>query len=159
MANKQKSIAESVSEIAEPIVKSLELELWDVEFLKEGASWFLRVYIDKEDGKISIEDCEKVSRALDKNLDEKNLIGQGYYLEVSSPGIERELKRESHFKKFMGSDIHIKLFKAENGVRELDAKLCGYKDGELIIELQNKEEIKININNCAKIKLKTDFFI
>ena len=93
MAKKEKgNTVAAVWQIAQPIAESLGLELWDVRFVKEGADWFLRIFIDKEDG-VSIDDCEAMSRAIDKPLDDADPISQSYCLEVSSPGVERELVR------------------------------------------------------------------
>ena len=97
--------------LLEPIVAERGLELVDLEFVKEGANWYLRVYIDKEGG-VSIDDCEAVSRALEAKLDEKDPIEQAYVLEVSSPGIDRPLKKDADFIRFQGEIIDVKLYKA-----------------------------------------------
>lgn len=102
--------AEMVWKLAQPIVDGLGLLLWDVRFLKEGANWYLRVYIDKETG-VTIEDCEAVSRALDGPLDQADIIGQSYCLEVCSPGLERELVRDFHYERFIGADIMVKMIR------------------------------------------------
>lgn len=107
MSNK---IVSSVWNLAEPIARELGLEIWDIKFLKEGSDWILRIFIDKSEG-ITIDDCEKMSRAIDKPLDELNPISQQYCLEVSSPGIERELTNDDHFKKFIGHSVIIRMFK------------------------------------------------
>lgn len=101
------STVEKVWDIAKPVADSLGLKLWDIRFLKEGASWYLRIYIDK-DGGVSIDDCENMSRGVDKPLDTADPIEQSYYLEVSSPGIERELTRQEHFKLCMGQKIKLR---------------------------------------------------
>ena len=114
-----KNTVEIVRDIAKPIADSLGLDLWDVRFIKEGTQWYLRIFIDKEEG-ISIEDCEAMSRAIDKPLDDADPINQSYCLEVCSPGIERELVRDEHFERFIGADIKIRLIRANSeGKKEL----------------------------------------
>ena len=100
--------------ILEPIIAEKGLELVDLEFVKEGVNWYLRVYIDK-DGGVNIDDCEAVSRALEVKLDEKDPIEQAYILEVSSPGIDRPLKKDADFVKYQGEIIDVKLYKAQDG--------------------------------------------
>ena len=102
---------------AEPVAKAHGCELWDVEYVKEAGGWFLRIYIDKEDG-VSITDCEAVSRALDPVLDERDPIPDSYTFEVSSAGAERTLKRPSDFERFMGHLVEVKLYKARDNRKE-----------------------------------------
>jgi ribosome maturation factor RimP len=155
MAEKQKiNIVERVTEIGEKLALELNLELWDVQFLKEGASWFLRIFIDNSPS-VSIEDCEKMSRAIEKILDKEDFIKQGYYLEVSSPGIERELKTEKHFSKYLGQKIKLNLFKQLNGTKEIDAILLGFQDDVIKMKVI-EEEIEIKKENCSKIRLLAD---
>jgi ribosome maturation factor RimP len=152
MAEKQKvNIVERVAEIAEKLAAELELELWDVQFLKEGASWFLRIFIDKSPA-VSIEDCEKMSRSIDKILDKEDFIKQSYYLEVSSPGIERELKNEKHFLKYVGQKIKLHLFKALNGAKEIEGELLGFEDDVIKIKAMDTE-MEIKKESCSKIRL------
>ena len=106
---KEKNTEKKVLEIAEPIILEKGLELADLEFVKEGPNWYLRIYIDKQGG-VTIEDCETISRILEKKLDEKDPIEQAYILEVSSPGIDRPLKKPEHFQKYIGEIIDIKLY-------------------------------------------------
>jgi ribosome maturation factor RimP len=134
MASNKDSVAAKVEKIAQPIARQLGLELWDVEFVKEGASWFLRIFIDKEGG-IGLADCENFSHAIDGPLDEADPIEQHYYLEVSSPGIERELKHGRHFESVMGQSIRIKLIRpADDGARELIGRLIGFQGGVITID-------------------------
>lgn len=152
MAEKQKiNIVDRVTEIGEKLALELELELWDVQFLKEGASWFLRIFIDNSPT-VSIEDCEKMSRAIEKILDKEDFIKQGYYLEVSSPGIERELKNEKHFLKYVGQKIKLNLFKQFNGAKEIDGVLLDFKDDVIKIKVL-EEEMEIKKDLCSKIRL------
>ncbi len=100
----------AVWEIAAPVAEQLGLSIWDIRFQKEGVSWYLRIYIDKEGG-VGITDCENFSRAVDGPLDEADPIEQSYYLEVSSPGVERQLTRDEHFKKYIGSPVMVRLIR------------------------------------------------
>lgn len=151
MSENNNSIVSKVYNYAMFITEGFSTELWDVQFIKEGASWFLRIFIDKEGG-VNIEDCENVSRALDKILDKDDFIKQSYYLEVSSPGIERELKKESHFLRFIGSPIKIKLYKSVNGIKELKGELINFKDGLISIKV-NDEVKEIPFESCAFVRL------
>jgi len=145
------SIVNKVYDCAFFITQGFCLELWDVQFVKEGASWFLRIFIDKQGG-VNIEDCENVSKGIEKVLDKEDFIKQSYYLEVSSPGIERELKKESHFLRFIGSQIKIKLYKSINGVKELNGQLTNFENGLIGIKI-NDAINEIPIENCAVVKL------
>jgi len=115
---KKESTVSAVWPLAENLAESLGLSLWDVRFVKEGANYILRLFIDKEGG-VALEDCEAMSRAIDKPLDELDPIEQAYTLEVSSPGLERELSRPEHFVKLKGETIVIKLYKAVDNNREI----------------------------------------
>ncbi len=155
MANaKKKGTASVVWELCEPIVNGFGLRLWDVRYVKEGAQWFLRVFIDK-DGGVDITDCENVSRAIDKPLDELDPITDNYILEVSSPGIERELILDSHFEEFIGADIMVKMIRPIEGIgKEFKGVLKAYCDGMVTIEDHSGEnEIVIAKKDTAYIKL------
>ena len=123
-----KNTADRVAELVRPAIEELGLELWDVRFLKEGASWYLRVYIDSENG-IDINNCTDVSHAIDPIIDEADPISQAYYLEVCSPGIDRELTRPHHFEYGIDKQITVKLFKAIDGKKEFTGVLKSYDDG------------------------------
>ncbi len=142
----------AVWDIARPIAEKLGLELWDIRFVKEGVSWFLRIYIDKEDG-VDINDCERMSRALDAPLDEADPIEQSYCLEVSSPGIERELTREEHFQACLGEKIKIKLIRPRDNVRDFSGVLESYDGADITVRLENGEELRINKKETSFIKL------
>lgn len=114
MAKSTKGIAEKVRELAEPLADELGIWVWDVEFVKEGARRVLRITVDSEEG-ITIDDCEKLHRAIDPVLDEADLIEEQYYLEVSSPGIERELKTDIHIEACEGWDVEVKLYAPRDG--------------------------------------------
>lgn len=119
-----KKIAEQVWKLAEPVVEGFGLSLWDVEYVREGADWFLRLYIDK-DGPVDISDCEKVSRAMDPILDEADPIPDSYNFEVCSAGCERTLKRPGDFQKFLGSQILVKLYGPRMAKRNLSVRFGG----------------------------------
>ena len=142
-------------ELVQPIVEGFSLVLWDVRYEKEGSQWFLRVFIDKEDGAVDINDCENVSRAIDKPLDELDPITDNYILEVSSPGVERELILDEHFEKFIGADIMVKMIRPLEGIgKEFKGVLKAYENGQVTIEDHSGEnEITINKKDTAFIKL------
>jgi ribosome maturation factor RimP len=127
-------IAKIVSELARPVAEKHGCELWDVEYLKEAGTWYLRVYIDKADG-IGIDDCEAVSRDLEVILDEVDPIPDSYVFEVSSAGAERVLKRPSDFERCMGRTVELKLYKAENGKKSFVGALSGYDQGDVTVDI------------------------
>ena len=114
--------AEKVYELIKTAVEEQGVSLWDVRFLKEGASWYLRVFIDKPEG-ISIDDCTNVSHAIDPIIDEADPIDVSYYLEVCSPGIERELTRSRHYEESLGKQVRLKLYRAYDGKKEITGTL------------------------------------
>ena len=124
--------------LAKPAAEELGLSLWDVRFLKEGAGWYLRVFIDREAGDVSIDDCVALSRRLDTLLDEADPISQSYCLEVSSPGMERELTRPEHFALCEGWPVVVRLIRPlEDGSREAAGILNGYEDGRITITTED----------------------
>lgn len=123
--------------IKEPI-EALGLKLWDVKFLKEGTSWYLRVFIDSENG-IGIDECTEVSRLIDPIIDEADPINIGYYLEVCSPGLNRELCEPSHFERFLGHEVTVKLIRPRDGKREFLGKLLGF-DGSVTVLCDGEEK-------------------
>ena len=143
-----------VWELCEPIVKEFGLSLWDVRYEKEGADWYLRIFIDKEDG-VDITDCEKVSRAINTPLDELDPIENAYCLEVCSPGVERELVRDEHFTQFIGADIMVKMRRPIEGIgKDFCGVLKGYDDGMVTIaDHSGENEVTINKKDAAWIKL------
>lgn len=145
-----------VMPLLEPIVEANGLELVDLEFVKEGVNWYLRVYIDK-DGGVNIDDCERVSRALEAKLDEHDPIEQAYILEVSSPGIDRPLKKESDFVKYQGEIIDVKLYKAQDGSKQYQGKLLGLEEGVLSIEEENGNVVKFEQKDIASVRLAVIF--
>ena len=133
-----------VYDIAKPIADSLGLKIWDVAFEKEGALWYLRVYIDKIDGALDMEDCEALTRPLSKALDEADPIEQSYMLEVGSPGLGRELKKPEHFEEFLECPVRIRYIRETDGQKEFIAILKGYtKDTVSVITEEGDKEIQI----------------
>ena len=141
-----------VEELATPIAEQFGLFIYDVEFKKEGSDYMLRVFIDKEDG-VNIEDCEKVHRPLQDILDEKDVDYS--YLEVSSPGIERQLKRQRDFDRFKGVKVLASFYKAVNGSKKLEGILVERTEEFLVLDAG--EEIKIENENVATVRLVAEF--
>ena len=148
-------VTEIVAKLAEPVVKQFGCELWDVEYVREGSERYLRLYIDK-DGGIDIEDCEKIHRAMDPILDEKDPIAESYHFEVCSAGLERPLKRASDFERFMGSPVLVKLYRPRNGLKEIPGILRGYEDGCVTLEA-GKETITFTKSEVALVRLRVEF--
>lgn len=146
----KKNIQLVVTELAAPIVEGLNYELVDVEFIKEGANWYLRVYIDKPGG-ISIDDCQAVSEKLSDVLDEEDPIEQFYYLEVSSPGLERPLKTEKDFIKYKGELVEVKVYQPIDGKKIFEGELIGLIDGFIEIN-QDGNHIKFEKDKVALVK-------
>ncbi|MEG2813990.1 MAG: ribosome maturation factor RimP [Oscillospiraceae bacterium] len=128
----------NVTELVTPLIEQQNLILWDVRFEKEGAMWLLKIIIDK-DGGVNIDDCENLSRPLDKLLDEKDPIDQSYCLEVSSAGIERELKKDWHFLKSIGKKVQAKLIRPFEGEREFIGELTDFKNNTITIKCPTGE--------------------
>jgi ribosome maturation factor RimP len=150
-----KKIEELVQEYAEPITNELGLELVDVEFVKEGADWYLRVYIDKPEG-VDVEDCRDVSHKLSEIIDAKDPIPQAYYLEVSSPGLERPLKKDKDFEKYQGKLINIKTFASIDGKKSFVGHLVGLKDDGVEIDIKG-EKLVIPRDKASSIRLEIEF--
>ena len=144
------SAAERVYALIKETVESQGVELWDVRFLKEGASWYLRVFIDKEEG-ITIDDCTDVSHAIDPVIDEADPIDKSYYLEVCSPGIERELTRPEHFEKMIGQIVKLKLYKAIDGVKEFKGELLSF-DGKIKL-MVDSTSLEFDLKEISKANL------
>ncbi len=149
-------IEQAVIQMAEPIAKDNGCYLYDVEYLKEGGIWFLRVYVDKEEGGISLDECEIVSRALSEVLDREDPIDRNYYLEVSSPGVERKLKTKEHFHRYLGETVDIGLYKAIGGSKLLTGTLQGF-DGEMISVQVGGEVLELPLKETTMVHLHFDF--
>ena len=148
-------VTDLVANLAKPVVEQFGCELWDVEYVREGSEYFLRLYLDKEGG-VDINDCEAVSRAFDPILDEKDPIQGSYHFEVCSAGLERVLKRPSDFQRFLGSPITVKLYRPRNGLKEIPCVLRGYEDGRLTVEA-GKETITFEKSEVAQVRLRVEF--
>ncbi len=144
-------VTELTAELARPIVEQNGCTLWDVEYVKEAGSWFLRIYIDK-DGGVSINDCEAVSRPLSDALDEADPIEGSYTLEVSSAGADRVLKKPEHFQQFLDADVEVRLYRARDGRKELVGKLKGYDDGDVTLEAAG-ETLVLEKKDVAQVRL------
>ncbi|MBO5379822.1 MAG: ribosome maturation factor RimP [Clostridia bacterium] len=148
------SIVERVTPLCEKVASELGYFIWDVDYVKEGTEWFLRIEIDKEDG-IGIEDCEAYSRAIDPLLDEENYIEGAYRLEVSSPGIERIIKNDFHLEKCIGEVVEIKLFAAIEGCKLARGTLFSFDSDS--VTLKDENEIVIPRKNIAKMNIYFEF--
>ena len=146
---------EKISQIAEKLAEELKVELVDVEFVKEGSQWFLRIFIDQEEG-MDLDTCEMFSRRLGEILDEDDPITQAYRLEVSSPGIERVLKKEKDFVRFNGEMVKISLFEALDGQKQLIGRLNGIQEGKIKIVVAEKE-YEIALSEISKANLYWEF--
>ena len=134
----KKSIEKLIGQMAEPIAENLGYELVDVEYVKEGAAYFLRIYIDKPEG-ITIDDCSAMNNAIEPEIDRADPITNAYYLEVSSPGLERPLKSDRDFEKYSGESVQLNLFEAMNGIKHYEGKLVGRINDCIIIKDGDKE--------------------
>ncbi|MCY8024831.1 ribosome maturation factor RimP [Bacillus sonorensis] len=156
MSNK---VIDTVSEMVQPILDNLQLELVDIEFVKEGQNWFLRVFIDSDDG-VDIEECAKVSEALSEKLDEADPIKPNYFLEVSSPGAERPLKKEADFRKALGKNVYIKTYEPIEDNKEFEGTLSAF-DGETVevtVTIKTRQKrINIPYEKIAKARLAVSF--
>jgi ribosome maturation factor RimP len=144
-------ITDKVYELARPVVEEAGCSLWDVEYVREAGSWYLRVFIDKEGG-VSINDCETISRALDPILDEADPIPDSYVFEVGSAGAERELKRPGDFEQFMGSEVEVRLYQPLNGSKIFVGTLAGYDDGNVTVTV-GKNNMTFQKTQVALVKL------
>ena len=148
------NIVSKVTPLCEKVASELGYFIWDVDYVKEGTEWFLRIEIDKEGG-VDIEDCEKYSRAIDPLLDEEDYIEGTYRLEISSPGIERIIKTDFHLSKCIGEVVEIKLFAAIEGCKVARGTLYSY-DSESVV-LKDETEIVIPRKNIAKMNIYFEF--
>lgn len=141
-------ISEKVEKLARPIVEEAGCELWDVEYIKEAGTWYLRILIDK-DGGVGISDCEEISRRLDPILDEEDPIPDSYVFEVGSAGAERELKRPSDFERFIGSTVEVRLYQAQDGKKSIVGELQSFDNGNITVS-----ETELKKEQIAQVKLR-----
>ena len=145
------NIEEKVEKLLEPKIQEIGYELYDVEYAKEGKNYFLRIIIDNPEG-IDLNDCEKVNNEITDMLDEANYIKEQYFLEVSSPGIERVIRKEKHLKQNIGQEVQVKLFRKDlNGKKEYQGKLLDYTSENITIQT-SEEKINIERKNISQIK-------
>lgn len=156
---KKGNTAEIVAQLAQPLCEELGLQLWDVQFLKEGADWFLRIFIDKEEG-IGIDDCVDMTHAIDPVLDKEDPIAKEYTLEVSSPGINRKLVKPWHFQQYLEAPVRVKLIRPlPNGQRELEGILIDCQEnGDFEIQLDAENTVSFEKKECAGVVLLDDDF-
>ncbi|MBO5247683.1 MAG: ribosome maturation factor RimP [Clostridia bacterium] len=147
------AVADVVRPLVLPITQAHGLILWDIEFVKEGTERFLRVYIDREEGGIGIEDCEAVSRALDPILDEVDPIPQSYHLEICSAGLIRDLKTTDHIQRFLGLEAEVRLYKGEQDLpKKFNARLDSVTDEALTVTVADREYV-LDRKLISKIKI------
>ncbi len=147
-------IEKTVYELALPIVEEAGFELWDVEYVLEAGQRYLRVFLDSPEG-IDLDDCEKISRALDPILDEKDPVPDSYIFEVGSAGCERQLKRPPDFERFKGSDVEVKLYSAVDGSKQWIGTLLAYDNGDVTIYCGG--ERRFTEKQIASVRLHADF--
>ncbi len=148
----KKSEIEAETEVLlKPVLDSGGYDLWDIEYTKEGADYYLRIYVDKEGG-IDIDDCVSISHQLEKKLDDMDFIQEAYTLEVSSPGLTRPLRRDREFEKSIGRLVHVKLFQPIDGCKEFDGNLKAYDEKQIVI-VMNDEELIFERKNISLVRL------
>ena len=151
----KKDYVQKTENLALPLAESLGYEIVDTEYVKEGADWFLRVYIDKPGG-ITIDDCEALSRLLSDALDEEDFIADAYILEVSSPGLDRPLKKEKDFLRYMGEPVEVKTYQAFEGRKEFTGILTAYNGDSFTIE-EDDTEITFTMKETALVRPAIEF--
>ena len=153
---KREEYEQKTEALIQPIIDQHQFELVDVEYVKEGGTWYLRAYIDKPGG-ITVDDCEVVNRALSDLLDEKDFIDESYILEVSSPGLGRPLKKEKDFKRSLGEDLEIRTYRAINKQKEFYGILTAYDKDTVTIQIDEDETLTLERADIALIRLAFDF--
>ncbi|CEO05921.1 ribosome maturation factor RimP [Paraclostridium sordellii] len=152
----KKSTEALVEELVLPITNEHNIELVDVEYVKEAGEYYLRIFIDK-DGGVSLNDCEVVTRAINPILDEKDPIKENYFLEVSSPGLDRPLKKEKDFIRYAGRDVEVKLYRPINKLKHFEAELVELVDNKIVKLVVDGEEMEFNKKDIALIRLAIKF--
>ena len=147
-----KKVTELTAELAAPLIAERGCSLWDVEYVREAGTWYLRVLLDKEGG-VDINDCEKVSRAFSDALDKEDFIPDAYIMEVSSPGIDRVLKKDRHLQQYIGTDVELHTYKPVDGYKEFVGSLNEFDDKELTITVEDEETLTFDRKNISRIRL------
>ena len=150
-------IAEQIRQILIPILESMGLTLWDMEFHKQGPQWLLRIFIDRESGGVTLTDCETVNRDLGAALDVEDIISHAYTLEVSSPGLDRTLSKPEHFARFTGSRVKLKTFQPINGQKVFRGTLRGLVESMVSVELETGVVLEIPLTGITKASLEVEF--
>lgn len=148
-------VTETVEALAAPIAAENGCDIWDVEYVKEAGSWFLRVYLDRPEG-VTIDHCEAVSRALDHKLDEVDPIEGSYVLEVSSPGADRVLRKSEHFQRFLGEKVEVRLYRPRDGAKSLVGALANYQDGAVTLDTP-QGAVTLEKQDIAQVRLYITF--
>ena len=148
-------IEDQVQNLLEPIINGLGYDLYDVIYTKEGKDYYLKIFIDKEDG-IGIEDCEEVNNEINDILDEKDLIPESYFLEVSSPGLERLLRKEKHFLDNIGKEVKVKLYRPINKKKEFEGLLKSFENGTITLDVE-KEILRFELKDTVSVNTVFDF--
>jgi ribosome maturation factor RimP len=147
---------EQIRRLLDPILESMGLSLWDLEFHKQGPQWLLRIFIDRESGGVTLSDCETVSRDLSAALDVEDIILHAYTLEVSSPGLDRTLSKPEHFVRFTGSMVRMKTFQPINGQKVFRGRLLGVVDDTVKVELEKGAVLEIPLTGITKASLEVE---
>ena len=153
--SKSKTYEARTEELLKLIVEKYDVEIYDVEYVKEGSEWYLRAYIDKPSG-VTIDDCENVSRELSAKIDENDFIEDAYILEVSSPGLGRTLRKDTHFLKSIGMEVEVKTYKPIEKEKQFIGILSTYNEGQITIKT-DKKEMTFNKSEVASVRLTFDF--
>jgi len=153
--SKREIYEDKATKMLEPIASEHGVEIYDVEYVNEAGEWYLRAYIDKEGG-VTINDCEAVSRAMSDALDRDDFIEDAYYLEVSSPGLGRALKKDCHFARSIGAEVELKTFKPIDKQKEFSGILKSF-DSEVIVLEINKKDTEFKRSDIAQVRLAFDF--
>lgn len=154
--SKRETYEARTEELITPIIERMHFELVDVEYVKEGGTWYLRAYIDKEGG-ITVNDCEDVAREMNEILDREDFVEDSYVFEVSSPGLGRPLKKEKDYIRSMGKEIEIRTYRAINREKEFYGILSAYDESTVTIETENGEKMTFEKSDIALIRLAFDF--
>ena len=154
--SKRETYEKKTEELITPLIDAEGFELVDVEYVKEGSDWYLRVYIDK-DGGITVNDCEKISRAFNEILDREDYIDDAYIFEVSSPGLLRPLKKDKDYQRNLGKLLEVKLFAPLNGVKEFEAELKSYDKESATLVMDDDTEVTVKRSEISLIRPAIEF--